>query len=95
MPPQSKPRMRLKATVSFEFDLAPIDTYRAEFVVANPRQCARRALEAASREYPGRRWRSVVIVLERLDLAPEPEPLEADAIPADVRTARNGAILAD
>jgi hypothetical protein len=52
--------------VSFEHDTAPVRTYRGEIAVANPRLGARRAIEAAQRAYPGARWRSVVVVLEKL-----------------------------
>lgn len=64
--------MRYRAAVSFEHDLLPVKTYRGEIDVPNPRLGARRALEAASRAYPNTHWRSVVIVLEKLeDLPPE------------------------
>jgi hypothetical protein len=59
--------MRYRASVSFESDLAPVKTYRGEIDVVNPRLGVRRAVEAASREHPGARWRSLVVVLEKRD----------------------------
>lgn len=58
--------MRYRASVSFESDRRPVTTYRGEIDVPNPRLGARRALEAASRAYPGQHWRSLVIVLEKV-----------------------------
>lgn len=64
--------MRLRTIVSFEHDLAPVQTYRGEIDVPNPRLGARRAYEAACTAFPFAQWRSVVIVLEKLeDLPPE------------------------
>ena len=59
--------MRLRATVSLESDLQPVRTHRVELDVANARLGARRALEAAMKAYPKVVWRSVCIVLEKLD----------------------------
>jgi hypothetical protein len=50
-----------------EHDLSPVQTFRGDIDVPNARLGARRALEAAMRAYPNSHWRSVVIVLERLE----------------------------
>lgn len=63
--------MRLRASVSLESDCQPVRTHRTELDVANARLGARRALEAAMRAYPKVGWRSVAIVLEKLDDAEE------------------------
>lgn len=64
--------MQLFASVTFEFDTAPMETYRGSFVAVKPQTVAHRAFRAACRAYPGRRWRSAVIVLEKLDPADPP-----------------------
>jgi hypothetical protein len=53
----------------FEYDEKAPETHRTVIAVPNAALGARRALEAARRAYPNRRWQSVVIVLEV-----EPEP---------------------
>lgn len=58
--------MRYRASVSFEHDTLPVKTYRGEIDMPNPRLGVRRAFEAASKAYPKTRWRSVVVVLEKL-----------------------------
>jgi hypothetical protein len=64
--------MRYRASVSFEHDTLPVKTFRGEIATPNPRLGVRRAYEAASRTYPNTHWRSVVVVLEKLDdLPPE------------------------
>ena len=61
--------MRLRYSVSFESDLQPVRTGRGEIDVANPRLGVRRALEAAQKQWPNARWRSVVVVLEKVEQA--------------------------
>jgi hypothetical protein len=68
--------MRFRYAVSFESDLQPVRTDRGELSVANASLGARRAVEAARRAFPGSRWRSLVVVLEKLD-SPEDEGPEA------------------
>ena len=64
--------MRLRCAVTFEHLQDAPETVRGEIAVSNPSLGARRAFEAAKRALPGRRWASVVILLERLaDLAGE------------------------
>jgi len=58
--------MRFRASVSFESDLQPVRTYRGEIVALSPAKAASRALRAARSTYPKSRWRSVVVVLEKL-----------------------------
>jgi len=67
-----RPRVRYRASVSFENDTVPVQTYRGEIAVPNPRLGVRRAFEAASRACPNSRWRSVVVVLEKLDAEGQP-----------------------
>ena len=55
------------ASVTFESENGPPDTVRVTFEAANPRQAARRAVEQAMRQMPGRRWSSLVILLERVE----------------------------
>lgn len=61
--------MRLRYSVSLERDLQPVRTARGEIEVANPRLGVRRAFEAASAQCPGARWRSAVVVIEKVDTA--------------------------
>lgn len=58
--------MKFRASVSLESDWVEVRTYRGEIDVANPRLGARRAAEAAFKAYPKAKWRSIVIVLEKL-----------------------------
>ena len=63
----ARPRqVRLRYSATLEFDEAMPQTVRGEIAVANPRLGARRAAEALFKAYPGRAWRSLVVVLERL-----------------------------
>lgn len=57
-------RITYQASVSFEYDLAPVQTYRGEIVAANASLAARRAVEAARRSFPKTAPRSMVVVLE-------------------------------
>lgn len=66
--------MLLRYAVSFESDLRPVRTARGEIDVPNPRLGVRRALEAAQVQCPNTRWRSLVVVLEKV--LPEPESVE-------------------
>ena len=55
------------ASVSFEFDSKPVDTVRLT-VSANTWPIAfRKAARAAQREKPGRKPRSMVVVLEKAE----------------------------
>lgn len=61
------PRRGYRASVSFESDLQPVRTYRGEIAAVSPAAGARRAVERARKEFPGVRWRSIVVVLEKLE----------------------------
>lgn len=71
--------MRYRASVSFEHDTQPVRTYRGEIAAPGLPTATSRALRTARGLYPGLRWRSVVIVLEKLDAADD-EP-EGDLAP--------------
>lgn len=62
--------MRLRYSVSFEHDTAAVQTAKGEIDVPNARLGARRALEGAQKQYPNQHYRSVVIVLEKVETAP-------------------------
>ena len=59
--------MRLQYVVTLEFQEDRPLTSRGELEVSNPRLGARRAVEAALREYPSRRWASLSILLEKME----------------------------
>ena len=64
--------MRYRASISFEHDTQPVRTTRAEIVAPGLLTAASRAIKQACGEHPGIRWRSIVVVLEKLeDLPPE------------------------
>lgn len=57
-------RITFYASVSFEYDIQPVQTYEGEIIAANASLAARRALEGARRAYPRSSPRSYVVVLE-------------------------------
>lgn len=59
--------MRYRASVSFEHDTLPVKTYRGEVVAQVATKAATSALRAARSAFPYTQWRSVVVVLEKLD----------------------------
>jgi len=59
--------MRLSYAITFEFTENAPETVRGESSVANVRLGARRAVEAAQKACPNRKWASISILLERLD----------------------------
>lgn len=69
MPRQARrtPLMAFRVAVDLESDTQPVKTYQGNLLAANPLQMARTALRTAFRTYPGARWRSVVILLEKTD----------------------------
>ncbi len=62
--PEMATRITYGASVSFEWDVAPVQTYRGKIVAANASLAARRAVEAARRAFPKSSPRSIVVVLE-------------------------------
>lgn len=60
-------KTRLSWACTLEFVEQAPETARGEFEVPNARLGARRALEAAQKQYPNRKWASVSILLERKD----------------------------
>lgn len=63
--------MRYQAVISFEHDTQPVRTTRTEIVAKGLLTAASRAIKMARGEHPGIRWRSVVVVLEKLDDLPQ------------------------
>ena len=62
--------MRLRYAASYESDTSPIETLRGELNARDARQAALRGGREAFKRWPeGRKFRSVVIVVERLDVA--------------------------
>lgn len=59
--------MILKYAVTLEYDVKAPETARGELDVHNARQAARKAVNEALKQYPKRTWRSLVVVLERLE----------------------------
>lgn len=59
--------MRFRASVSLESDLMPVRTHRVELIAPTAKNASRRALDATLKAFKGARWRSVCIVLEKLD----------------------------
>jgi hypothetical protein len=68
--------MRFRASVSFESDWVAVKTTQTEIVSKTANSGLRAALAAAKREHPGARWRSMVVVLEKIDDADQAEPEE-------------------
>ena len=61
--------MRVKATLTLESLTQAPRTCRMELDVPSPAKAASRVLRRAKQEFPGARWASLVIVLEKLDEA--------------------------
>jgi hypothetical protein len=59
--------MRWNAAITWESDATPPQTVRVEVDAGNVATAAARAVRLAKRERPGRRFRSVAILLERAD----------------------------
>ena len=69
--------MRYRASFSFESDTQPVRTYRGEIDAPGLPTAASQTIREAKKAYPGARWRSIVLVLEKLD-----ESDESDAQPS-------------
>jgi hypothetical protein len=65
------PKTTFRYAVTLEFIEAGPETVRGKLEAANARLGARRAVEAALRAHPGRRWATLVVLLERLDTVVE------------------------
>lgn len=60
--------MRCSVSVTFEFDVKPCLTAKIPLIEAGtPHTIASRALRQAKKELKPSRWRSLVVVLERID----------------------------
>lgn len=70
--------MHFIASVSFEYDLSPVQTHRTAIEAPNAGAALRRAFDATRREFPGSRWRSLVVVLEK----PVADDTDADDVAA-------------
>jgi len=57
---------RFSASVSFEYDLAPVRTAKYELHASSANSAARMAVKQARQELAPTKWRSMVVVLERL-----------------------------
>ena len=66
--------MVFRAYISLESENGPVKDYQGEVNAGRAPAAARRALESALDAYPGARWSSVVVVLERVG---DPEPTDA------------------
>ncbi|HMF11590.1 MAG TPA: hypothetical protein VKE94_04770 [Gemmataceae bacterium] len=72
--------MRFRYVVSYESDTQPVETLRGELDARDARQAALRGGRLASARWPkGRHFRSVVIVVERLDIAEGALPSDQEA----------------
>lgn len=55
-----------RASVTFESDTQVPETVRSGFVAASPGKAASTAVREARRAKPGKRWTSMVIMLEKI-----------------------------
>ena len=55
-----------RASVSLEFDINPVLTWRGEFAGGSPAGVASKAVRAARKAFPKKQARSWVVVLEKL-----------------------------
>ncbi len=70
--------MRLQAALTFESKTQPPRTYRAEFTVPGALRAVSRLLREAKKHYPGTRWDSLSIILQKDDVQdPQEESEEA------------------
>jgi len=58
-------RQGYRVSVTFESENGPPDTVQVSVVAGGPAPAARRAVEQATKRLPGKRWSSLVILLER------------------------------
>jgi len=68
--------MRVLAACTLEGWTTPPRTTRTTLDVASAGKAVSQAVKAARREHPGVRWRSLVVVLEKVDAPDEAEPVE-------------------
>jgi hypothetical protein len=59
--------MKCKWTVTFEYDENSPETVQGEIEASEVQTIGHRALMAAKSELPNRRWRSLVLLLQKLD----------------------------
>ena len=57
-----------RVSVSLEFDINPVLTWRGEFAGGSPAGVASKALRAARKAFPKKQARSWVVVLQKLSL---------------------------
>ena len=64
--------MRYHYAVSYESDIKPVETVKGEFDVRSGRQAIRQGAREACRAWPkGRKFRSVVVVVEQREAETE------------------------
>jgi hypothetical protein len=76
--PVTEDAMRFRASVSFESDTQPVRTYRGEISAGSCDRASSLAVKAARRACPNARWRSLVVVLEKLEQVDVAEPAAID-----------------
>lgn len=66
--------MRFRYVVSYESDIQPVETVRGEFEVDGGAQAVRQGAREGCRQWPThRKFRSVVVVVERLEVGERAE----------------------
>jgi hypothetical protein len=60
------PKLTLQYSITFEHDLKPQETVRGDAQTEDPHLALKRALNACERAYPRSKWRSLVVVLEKV-----------------------------
>ncbi len=86
-------RITYNASVSWEFDQQPCQTWKGEIVAPSAIRAASRAVQAARKAFPGSRPRSIVVVLEVGERVEAPGPLRRRS--PDVLNPVNRAILGE
>src|SRR4030095_10994552 len=81
--------MRLKAWFTFETESGPPQTWSGVINASRLHSGARLAINAAKQAFPGSRWSSVVIVLEKLAPVEVDEAHDGPTEPAGVRAGGN------
>jgi hypothetical protein len=70
--------VQYRFSATLEFDLAPPVTTRGDISASAARTAFARAADALLETHPNRKWRSAVVVIEKLDPVEVDEPAETD-----------------